>query len=199
MITRQRYLRAAALAFLVIGALLASEEIRWPLPRSEALAAAFFGAAVVVAFIENILPLSLIFPDWAGKQVEVPGGLAERLWGMILISIGFIMIFAGLVEWFFPGWLERYLLDSPKGQGLAIFVAGMILLLRGAIYVLVLGGSGRQFSRILANLSSRAFGVILIVLGLGLVGIGGLRIVAPGLVAAFIHGLIPPVPTPPLP
>lgn len=199
MITRQKYLRAAALAFLVIGALLVAEEIPLPLPRPEALAAAFFGAAVVVAFIENILPLYLIFPDWAGKQVEVPGGLAERLWGMILISIGFIMIFAGLVEWFFPGWLGRYLLDSPSGQGLAIFVAGMLILLRGAIYVLASEDSGGQFTRILANLSGQAFGVLLIVLGFGLVGIGWLRIADPGLISTFVRGLIPPVPTPPIP
>ncbi len=199
MITRQKYLRTAALGFLIIGALLASEDIPLPLPRPEALAAAFFGAAVVVAFIENILPLNPIFPDWAVEQVESSGGLAERLWGMILLSIGFLMIFAGLAEWFSPGWLGRYLLDSPSGQGLAIFVAGMLILLRGAIYVLVSQDSGGQFSRILANLSGRAFGVLLIVLGFGLVGIGWLRIADPGLISTFVRGLIPPVPTPPIP
>jgi hypothetical protein len=199
MITRQKYLRTTALAFLIIGALLASEEIPLPLPRPDALAAAFFGAAVVLAFIENILPLNLISPDLAAEQVAGPGGLAERLWGMILVSIGFIMIFSGLVEWLFPGWLGRYLLDSPSGQGLAIFVAGILILLRGAIYVLVSQDSGGQFTRILANLSGRAFGMLLIALGFGLVGIGWLRIADPGLISTFVRGLIPPVPTPPIP
>ena len=199
MITRQKYLRVAALGFLIMGVLLVSEDVPLPLPRPEALAAAFFGAAVVVAFIENILPLNLIFPDWALEQVESSGGLAERLWGMILLSIGFLVIFAGLAEWFSPGWLARYLLDSPSGQGLAIFVAGMLILLRGAIYVLVSQDSAGQFSRILANLSSRAVGVLLIVLGFGLVGIGWLRIADPGLISTFVRGLIPPVPTPPIP
>jgi small neutral amino acid transporter SnatA (MarC family) len=163
------------------------------------LAAVFFGAAVVVAFVENILLLNLIFPDWAGEQAELSGGLAERLWGMILVSIGFIMIFAGLAEWFFPGWLGRYLLDSPSGQGLAIFVVGMFILLRGAIYVLVSQDSEGQFSRILANLSGRAFGLLLIFLGLGLVGLGWLRIADQELVSTFVRGLIPAIPTPPIP
>ena len=199
MITRQKYLRAAALAFLILGALLVPEDIPLPLPRPEALAAAFFGAAVVVAFVENILPFNLKFPDLTDEQVAGSGGPAERLWGMILVSVGFIMIFAGLAEWLFPGWLGRYLLDSPSGQGLAIFVAGVLILLRGAIYALVSQDSGGQFSRILANLSSRAFGVLLIVLGFGLVGIGWLRIADPGLISTFVRGLIPPVPTPPIP
>jgi hypothetical protein len=199
MITRQKYLRAAALGFLIMGVLLASEDVPLPLPRPEALAAVFFGAAVVVAFIENILPLNLIFPDWALEQVESSGGLAERLWGMILLSIGFIMIFAGLAEWFSPGWLGRYLLDSPSGQGLVIFVVGILILMRGAIYVLVSQDSGGQFTRVLANLSSRAFGVLLIILGLGLVGLGWLRIADLGLISTFVRGLIPAIPTPPIP
>lgn len=199
MITGQKYLRAAALVFLIVGALLASEDVPLPLPRPEALAAVFFGTAVVVAFVENILPLNLIFPDWVAEQGELPRGLAERLWGMILVSIGFIMIFAGLAEWLSPGWLERYLLDSQGGQGLAVFVAGMLILLRGAIYVLNSAEDGGQITRILAILSARAFGVLLIVFGLGLVEIGWLRIVDPGLISTFVRGLIPPVPTPPIP
>ena len=199
MITGQKYLRAAALASLIVGALLASEDFSLPVPRPAALAAAFFGAAVVMAFIENILPLNLIFPDWAGERAELSAGLAERLWGMILLSIGFIMLFAGLVEWFFPGWLERYLLDSPGGQGLAIFVAGMLILLRGAIYVLASEHYGGPITRILASLSARAFGVLLIVFGLWLVGIGWLRIVDPGLISTIVRGLVPAVPTPPVP
>jgi small neutral amino acid transporter SnatA (MarC family) len=199
MITGQKYLRAAALASLIVGALLASEDFPLPVPRPEALAAAFFGAAVVVAFIENILPLNLIFPDWAGERAELSAGMAERLWGMILLSIGFIMIFAGLVEWFFPGWLGRYLLDSPAGQGLAIFVAGMLIFLRGAIYFLASEHSGGPITRTLTSLSARAFGVLLIFLGVGLVGLGWLRIAMPGLISAFVRGLIPPLPTPPVP
>jgi hypothetical protein len=194
-----KYARLLAGVLFALAALMAADGIPLPIARRPALAIALFGGVLIVGFGENILPLYLVFPkDWL-QDYQPPVGMAARLWGIIFVSLGFILAIGGLVAWISPGWLERYMLESPNGQGLVVAIAGMLVLARGLLFALDPGLGGSGLRRILALLPGRVWGIILVLLGVVLMAAGWLRIVAPELTSQFIHGLIPPFPTPPLP
>lgn len=194
-----KYARILAGSLFALAVLMAADEIPLPLPRRPALAMTLFGGVLIVGFIENILPLYLVFPETWLQDYQPPVGIAARLWGIIFVSLGFILAIGGLVAWTSPGWLEGYLFESPNGQGLVVAIVGMLVLVRGLLFALDPGTGESGLRRILALLPGKVWGVLLVLLGLALMAAGWLRIAAPDLTTQFIQSLISPFPTPPLP
>jgi hypothetical protein len=122
------------------------------------------------------------------QAVETFKGLAAQLWGVMFLALGLLIILAIVAEWAAPAALHAWyggLVGTKAGLGLALCAIGLFAGLWGTIRLLA-GSAGLDLGRMtrLSNIVDRVGGGIGLLAGLGLLGVGLLLIVAPGIVSS---------------
>jgi hypothetical protein len=193
---RPGVLSSVYLTLLLLGGALAFAGDRLSLPVLTNLALLCIGLLMVLVGGELIVTKRAVFALGGlaytqGK--EVFEGLAAQLWGVLFLGLGMLVILFTLARWFAPYVLKSYwstLQGTPAGVGLALFGLGVMAVLYGAIRLLA-GSAGLDLGALtgLSNFLDRMAGAVVLLIGLGLVLVGLLLIVAPGIVFALIEQL----------
>jgi hypothetical protein len=122
------------------------------------------------------------------QGIETFTGLAAQLWGVMFLGLGLAMIVAILAHWLAPAAVHAWysgLVGTKTGLGLALCVLGLFAGMWGTIRLLA-GSAGLDLGRMtpLSNIVDRVGGGVALLAGLGLLGVGVLLLVAPGIVTS---------------
>lgn len=160
------------------------------------------GLAAVVGGIEMIITERAEFRTenwWTTAQGQVTRvesfyGLPARLWGIVFIISGMLIIVITLAAWLSTGNVETFLtqfLSTPARWGVLILITGILVSTHSLIRILA--GSAmhsRGLYFVLHDFGERVLGVLYAVIGLGLVVLGMIVIIAPDSLMAFLHRLL---------
>ncbi len=124
-------------------------------------------------------------------------GLPARLWGVVFILFGSLMVVIAAAAWlsgenvgtFFTRFFTTQ--ATPARWGALLLIAGILVSITSLINVLA--GSGREGRGLLFRLSEievRLWGALYLVIGLGLAAIGVLLILAPESLLALLERLM---------
>lgn len=164
------------------------------LPVATEVGLACLGVFMVAVGIENIAKRLGVFriDGWTqAKVVLAYRGLAEILWGFMLICLGLVMAGFATMNWFGPAAVGSFwsgVLNTTTGLGAILAGVGLMMLLNGLIRALAGGGTvDPQRLGGLPYLLDRLAGVVMFLLGAGIASTGLLVLVAPGVAAAAVE------------
>jgi hypothetical protein len=192
----------SSIACFVLAAVLTFAGTQLKLPVLTHAGILSLGGAALAAGIQVILTGEAFFlPTGAQslrRKAEHFTGLAARLWGVFFLLFGLVLSFAGLGGMFLPGRTEsliRSALDTPPGWGILSLVLGA----GGILYGLtrVIGEGGRYEANALTRLRDagyRLFGLLCLLMGVGLAGLGLILVFAPGPLSYWLENLLPALP-----
>lgn len=187
------------LSRLIVVLFLVSGGLFWlgdQLKRDALMNAGFLGLglAALVAGSEMLIGARAEFLE-GGRRVRFRG-LPARLWGIVLLASGSLMVVIAAAAWlsgenvgtFFTRFFTAP--AAPARWGVLILIAGVLVSINSVIRILA--GSGIQERGWLFRLSEievRLWGALYLVIGLGLVVIGAMLIAAPASLLALLERL----------
>lgn len=199
-ITKQ-FSRLVVILFLLSGALILLGN---QLKHNALMNIGFIGLGLtaVIGGIEMIITERAEFRTgnvWTTAQGQVTRvesfyGLPARLWGIVFIISGILIVAFTLAAWLSTGNVETFLtqfLSTPARWGALILITGILVSTHSLIRILA--GSAmhsRGLYFVLHDFWVRVLGVLYAVIGLGLVVLGMIMIIAPDSLMAFLHRLL---------
>lgn len=188
-----RNLSTIELSLLLLAAGLAFAGQQFSIALLTNLALLCLGMMMALVGVELLVTKRVEFAigGWVYIQArETYQGLAAQLWGVLFLGLGLLAILVTLARLIVPVAANSFwsrLQGTPAGLGLALAGLGLMATLYGFIRMLA-GSAGVDLGRLtsVSNLLDRFAGALVFFVGLGLVLIGFLLILSPGVLSAIV-------------
>ena len=186
----EQYANLFGFSLILLGILVASEQIRLPVSRPLPLGMEMCGVGLCIAFMSGLTTGRIHSFFGRSFQWGYYEGLLARLWSGLMLLIGLAVAGGGLVEWRFPGILRSFL-ATPAGMGLGVIFLGLIVLLFSLVKVLQ--PVAQESNRItqVSHTLKRLFWMIILIAGVVIIGSGFLQLLMPDVVQRLVQQFLP--------